>query len=181
MTLGPWARPLVGDTEWRRRAACRGSDPGLFFPSDDEPKDDAKALCRRCPVRQACLDFALANREDHGIWGGTGARERERIRRARARGEDPYSRVCKRCGGRFPIEQFPERSPGHHRPQCGGCWRAIQRELDRERRKRNGLQRCKRCQRELAVERFSKAGGRTCDECWDVIWASFDRPTEATG
>jgi WhiB family redox-sensing transcriptional regulator len=44
---------------------------------DDRP---AKAICSRCSVRQECLQYALDNRILHGIWGGTSARERERLR-----------------------------------------------------------------------------------------------------
>lgn len=42
-----------------RRAACQGTDPELFFRKADELK--AKAICGRCPVRDACLNTALQN------------------------------------------------------------------------------------------------------------------------
>ncbi len=70
---------------WRKRAACRGIDVEIFYPATDEDDDaePAKAVCAECPVRQACLEHALANREREGIWGGTTERERRRILRQR--------------------------------------------------------------------------------------------------
>jgi WhiB family transcriptional regulator, redox-sensing transcriptional regulator len=69
---------------WRKRAACRGIDPEVFYPvSDEDEAWEAKAICAQCPVRQACLEYALANREREGVWGGTTERERRRIHRQR--------------------------------------------------------------------------------------------------
>ncbi|MGH9282110.1 MAG: WhiB family transcriptional regulator [Acidimicrobiales bacterium] len=68
---------------WRQRAACRGVDPDVFYPSSDEEAEEAKAICRMCPVREACLEYALVNRIDHGVWGGCSERERRRILRRR--------------------------------------------------------------------------------------------------
>ncbi len=70
---------------WRKRAACRGVDVEIFFPEadDDVEAEAAKAVCEMCPVRQACLEHALAHREREGIWGGATERERRRILRQR--------------------------------------------------------------------------------------------------
>jgi WhiB family redox-sensing transcriptional regulator len=70
---------------WRKRAACRGIDVEIFFPEtdDDDEVEAAKAVCERCPVRQACLEHALAHREREGVWGGATERERRRILRQR--------------------------------------------------------------------------------------------------
>jgi WhiB family transcriptional regulator, redox-sensing transcriptional regulator len=70
---------------WRKRAACRGIDVEVFYPATDEDVDaeQAKAVCAGCPVRQACLEYALAHREREGIWGGATERERRRILRQR--------------------------------------------------------------------------------------------------
>lgn len=59
---------------WQRRAACRTSrDPEKWFPDRAEP---AKAVCRRCPVRNECRRYALANNYTHGVWGGLDEHER---------------------------------------------------------------------------------------------------------
>ncbi|HWG75033.1 MAG TPA: WhiB family transcriptional regulator [Acidimicrobiales bacterium] len=68
---------------WRQRAACRGVDPDIFFPVSDEEAEEAKAICAGCSVREACLEYALANREYDGVWGGATERERRRLIRQR--------------------------------------------------------------------------------------------------
>jgi WhiB family redox-sensing transcriptional regulator len=70
---------------WRQRAACRGVDPDIFYPVDDEDAEEAKAICRGCPVHELCLDWALSHRERDGVWGGATERERRRILRQRRR------------------------------------------------------------------------------------------------
>jgi WhiB family redox-sensing transcriptional regulator len=70
---------------WRRRAACRGIEPEIFYPVSEEEAEEAKAVCAQCEVRQACLEFALNNRERDGVWGGATERERRRIIRQRRR------------------------------------------------------------------------------------------------
>ncbi len=70
---------------WRQRAACRGVDPDIFYPVSDEEAEDAKSICRQCPVQELCLEWALTNREKEGVWGGATERERRRIIRRRRR------------------------------------------------------------------------------------------------
>lgn len=80
--------------QWRRRAACYGLPAELFFGPDSDdvhpapPWDPApaKAVCRTCPVRQECGDWAVVTRQDHGVWGGSTAEElRRRWRRRSSR------------------------------------------------------------------------------------------------
>ena len=71
------------DTEWMRRGNCRDEPPSRFFPSDGAGVDAARQLCATCPVKEPCLEYALRNRIDHGVWGGTSERERRRILRQR--------------------------------------------------------------------------------------------------
>lgn len=73
-------------TDWRHSAACRDVDPELFFAIEDGPAVDeqiaeAKAVCAGCPVRAACLSWALRNLSD-GIAGGLTPDERRRAREA---------------------------------------------------------------------------------------------------
>jgi len=49
---------------------CQQEDPELWFAEEPGDVEFAKALCGTCPVRQACLDGALARREPWGVWGG---------------------------------------------------------------------------------------------------------------
>ena len=71
------------DTEWMRQGNCREAPPSLFFPSDGAGVDAARQLCATCPVKEPCLEYALRNKIDHGVWGGTSERERRRILRQR--------------------------------------------------------------------------------------------------
>jgi WhiB family redox-sensing transcriptional regulator len=75
------ADALVELQPWMRHAACRGIDPELFFPHRGEDTRSPKAVCRRCPVRRACLDYALDTGERFGVWGGTSETDRRRLRR----------------------------------------------------------------------------------------------------
>jgi len=68
---------------WRKNASCRGLDPAIFYPASEEDAAEAKAICAGCVVRQACLEFALVNRERDGVWGGATEKERRRIHRHR--------------------------------------------------------------------------------------------------
>ena len=68
---------------WRQHAACRGLEPEVFYPVTDEQTEEAKAVCRECPVREPCLEYALTNRERDGVWGGATERERRRMIRQR--------------------------------------------------------------------------------------------------
>ena len=70
--------------DWKSKANCMGVDPDLFFPERGMSTREAKEVCRGCVVREDCLEYALANGEKFGIWGGLSERERRRIRRARA-------------------------------------------------------------------------------------------------
>ncbi len=72
-------------TTWRDSAACRGIDPDVFYPVSDEEAEAAKSICAICPVREPCLEYALANRERDGVWGGATERERRRMIRQRRR------------------------------------------------------------------------------------------------
>ncbi len=72
------------DKSWQDFANCLGVDPDLFFPERGASTREAKEVCRGCVVRDDCLEYALANGEKFGIWGGMSERERRRIRRQRA-------------------------------------------------------------------------------------------------
>ena len=76
---------------WQDDANCLGVDPDLFFPERGASTREAKEVCRGCIVRVDCLEYALANGEKFGIWGGMSERERRRIRRARS--------LARRAGG----------------------------------------------------------------------------------
>lgn len=76
--------------DWRDRAACLDEDPELFFPIGNtgpalQQIEEAKAICRTCPVIDECLRFALENGQDAGVWGGLSEDERRALKRRKAR------------------------------------------------------------------------------------------------
>ena len=71
------------DTNWMARGNCATQHPDTFFPSAGVGVEVAKRVCEGCPVQERCLEYALRNRIDHGVWGGCSARQRRRILRAR--------------------------------------------------------------------------------------------------
>ena len=90
MTVVPVACEIWVSESWRQIGSCRDSDPNLFYPlgrgrSALEQTEVAKSICRACPSRAPCLAFALATRQDLGVWGGTSPEDRRELIRARRR------------------------------------------------------------------------------------------------
>jgi WhiB family redox-sensing transcriptional regulator len=77
------------DNEWMARGNCRFEPPGTFFPSDGVGVEVAKRICATCSEKGVCLEYALANRIDHGVWGGTSERQRRRILKKRKQTANP--------------------------------------------------------------------------------------------
>ena len=76
------------NSAWLRSAACVGEDPELFFPTGRSASaklqaEEAKRVCVRCEVREACLEWALETGADHGVWGALDEDERTALRRRR--------------------------------------------------------------------------------------------------
>jgi WhiB family redox-sensing transcriptional regulator len=71
------------ETDWMAYGHCAHRPPSLFFPSDGVGVEVARRICADCPVKDPCLEYALVNRIDHGVWGGCSERERRRILKAR--------------------------------------------------------------------------------------------------
>ncbi len=71
------------DTDWMSEGKCKDLSPTIFFPSDGVGVQEAQRICAECPVADACLEYALQERVDHGVWGGKSERERRRILRRR--------------------------------------------------------------------------------------------------
>lgn len=72
--------------DWRNVAACRDTDPDLFFPVGStgvaiEQIAAAKEVCNMCPAKTACLEFALLSNQESGVWGGTSEDERRILRK----------------------------------------------------------------------------------------------------
>jgi len=75
-----WPRFIFSD----ERAACRDVDPEVFFPAEGRDGHEAKAICRHCPLRGGCAEWALDQPGDlAGVWGELTARDRRRLKRGR--------------------------------------------------------------------------------------------------
>ncbi len=77
---------LTITTEWRDVAACRDSDPTLFFPVGTtgpalDQIAEARRICAGCGVADECLQYALESNQEAGVWGGYPEDERRRLRK----------------------------------------------------------------------------------------------------
>ena len=88
------------DTSWMQQGKCRELAPETFFPSDGVGVEIARRICADCPVKGPCLEYALYNRIEHGVWGGASERERRRIARRR------------RTTTRLAVDRLPTRPAG---------------------------------------------------------------------
>ena len=107
--------------DWRHRAACRDEDPELFFPVGESgpalaQTEQAKAVCRRCPVVDACLAWAIDAGEAHGVWGATTPEERRAVKRRKA-GRPRNSPTVQPCGTPAAYRRHQRRG---EKP-CGPC------------------------------------------------------------
>lgn len=78
--------PVTEMWEWQLDASCRDENVSVFFHPENERgsaresrEEQAKAICRRCPVLWACREHAIEAREPYGVWGGLGERERRQM------------------------------------------------------------------------------------------------------
>lgn len=80
----------MSDNDWVRGAVCRDEDPELFHPVGNTgpakcQAEEAKAVCRRCPVMEACRQWAFESGPEHGVLGGMSEDERRTVKRRHAR------------------------------------------------------------------------------------------------
>lgn len=80
---------LPRPAHWDRSAACRETDPDVFFPEGEEDEvlektAAARAVCNSCPVAHPCLVDALDRDERYGVWGGLDVPDRDRLKLRRS-------------------------------------------------------------------------------------------------
>lgn len=71
----------MAERSWMDAAACAGVD---MFPPTEPDQERAARVCAGCPVADRCLEYAIENRLDDGVWGGTTEKQRRKLRRKRA-------------------------------------------------------------------------------------------------
>jgi WhiB family redox-sensing transcriptional regulator len=79
--MSPEMTALLKRPAWQSDAACRGLEVDTFFPGSHEDLGASVATCVSCPVKNECLNYALEDPSLKGVWGGTSARQRSRLRR----------------------------------------------------------------------------------------------------
>ena len=116
--------------ELDRPVPCRDGDSRLWFAEDPEDLELAKAHCRSCPLRAACLAGAIERREPCGVWGGE-IFDRGQIlpvkrRRGRPDADRPVRPARRRAAG--PPRPGPEGRAGpesHGRPAGRAAWKDV--------------------------------------------------------
>lgn len=84
------------DESWKTSAACKKSkisdeEYSWFFPPDELTggqknyyyRKAIQNICRSCPVREACLEYAMKQSPSalYSVWGGKSGREIQRYRK----------------------------------------------------------------------------------------------------
>lgn len=82
MTPGESWAAFFERPSWHDQAACRGVDTEQFFPDVGDVPATARLVCGRCPVAAECLSYALSDPALSGVWAGTSARQRKRLRQS---------------------------------------------------------------------------------------------------
>lgn len=107
---------------WSQHAACADADPETWFPEKGGTTNPAKRVCNGddtrppCPVREACLAYALDHDIRWGVWGGCSERDRRRLRE-RLGLPDRVDRAVEPCG----TDAAYERHRRHGEEPCGPC------------------------------------------------------------
>ena len=84
---------LIEPLPWTKSALCAETDPEAFFPEKGESTSVARQVCNACPVREECLNDALARDEQFGVWGGHSVVERRKIARERGIKQSAKKRI----------------------------------------------------------------------------------------
>jgi WhiB family redox-sensing transcriptional regulator len=131
---------------WRDRAACRDvvtADYDPFFADTTEGKLEAIAICETCPVRDACLTFAVRTGQQYGVWGG---QPQQMVRRLITldRAGRPHSR-------RAPA--------GHPQASKTHCKRGHPFDAENTYYTPDGRRRCRTCLRQAQPIRAMEGGG----------------------
>lgn len=117
----PPRRPRPHNIPWMRDAACLEHPPEWWFPPTGGSAKVAKEICTRCLVRAECLEYAVANNERQGVWGGFNQTELGKVQRPRP---------CPGCHAPIPLPEvaaFVLRKVERRRWICRRCrYREIQ-------------------------------------------------------
>jgi hypothetical protein len=124
MTASHYAPDTISTAPaWHHQAVCANRGEDMFPGTADAEIEDAKAVCRRCPVVQACGQWALDQRIAEGVWGGMSEKERANLlRQAARRNLTPDAVKAQAEQARRPVEPRTLRTifNNHTKPLPGG-------------------------------------------------------------
>lgn len=122
---------MTSRNDWQAEALCAQTDPDAFFPEKGGSVREAKRICAGCPVRAECLEDALANNEQYGVYGGLSERERRPLLNAYRTALDADfaapvaegSKRCRACRTVRPVDKFHRNSsmPDGRKASCKAC------------------------------------------------------------
>ena len=98
---------------WRAQAACRGMDANWFHPVRGGSVAAQREVCAGCPVKADCLQYALDNNINVGIYGGTTDKDRRKIKRGIT-----VRMLTFRCAYCDDVFERPENAKGSHQKYC---------------------------------------------------------------
>lgn len=93
---------------WTDQAACATHpEPDLWFAWAGTRRERAQEVCRECPVRPQCLDYAVRTGQEYGVWGGV---------RFHAGIPRPKGRIaaCWECEAQIVLVRSDQRFCGHN-------------------------------------------------------------------
>lgn len=113
---------LIDHEPWMDSSICAETDPDAFFPEKGGSTVEAKRICKGCPVRVECLEYALRTEQRFGVWGGYAERERRQLKRGipveavirRSRQENGHSFNCKCAECKPELAPEPQRDLIEH-------------------------------------------------------------------
>jgi WhiB family redox-sensing transcriptional regulator len=74
---------LIKPEKWMQSASCAQIGGDFRFPEGKGTQNnEAKTICRACPVAAFCLEFAMRTNQTEGIWAATTPFQRANMRRA---------------------------------------------------------------------------------------------------
>lgn len=107
-------------TDWQQSAACKGKPASLFYWYTQS--EQAKAVCRSCPVQADCLTHALETGEEHGVWGGLDEVERVKLREKRRRGGSQKRPIQHGTKSGYQAHQRRGQRPCDECRWANACW-----------------------------------------------------------
>jgi WhiB family redox-sensing transcriptional regulator len=121
--------PFADDPD---RACADHPDPNLWFPEKGSNGARAKTICRKCPLIDACSEFAIPQPRLWGVWGGLNDADRERLRRRRQKPETVRGSWAKTAADRARVAELAALGAGSVEisRRVGICRRTVQRHLN---------------------------------------------------